>query len=161
MYSNSQGVAAVAYFCRVPSAMLLSLVFRRKQGFFDGQGHADSLKAAVVSREYEALVSKQLQEQQRCGTRGTAVTTAVDEIPYTSRPISPALDYTSQRIQNEGPVAFERLWWGQPRRSCVAPLACVYSLRRVRRKKDMPWNESGCLINQTWLSPGVSIEYTW
>lgn len=36
------------------------------QGFFDEYGHTDSLKAAVVSREYEALVAKQLQEQQRC-----------------------------------------------------------------------------------------------
>ena len=62
---------------------VLSLFFRREQGFFDEHGHADSLKAAVVSREYEALVAKQLQEQQRCDKRCTDVTTAVDGIPHT------------------------------------------------------------------------------
>ena len=72
-------------FCRVPSAMLLSLLCRFVQGFFDEQGHAASLKAAVVCREYEALVAKQLQEQQRYDTHGTAVTTAVDEILHSSR----------------------------------------------------------------------------
>lgn len=35
------------------------------QGVFDDRGEADSVKVAVVSREYEALVARQLQEQQR------------------------------------------------------------------------------------------------
>lgn len=39
-----------------------ALVF---QGAFGEQGDANSLKVAVVSREYEALVARQLQEQQR------------------------------------------------------------------------------------------------
>lgn len=37
----------------------------RSQGGFDDYGDASSLKMAVVSREYDALVARQLQEQQR------------------------------------------------------------------------------------------------
>lgn len=47
-----------------------ALVF---QGAFGEQGDANSLKVAVVSREYEALVARQLQEQQRCVYRALAV----------------------------------------------------------------------------------------
>ncbi|CAM9874380.1 unnamed protein product [Ectocarpus sp. 6 AP-2014] len=48
------------------------------EGGFDDHGDASSLKMAVVSREYEALVARQLQEQQRYFEDLIATAVAVD-----------------------------------------------------------------------------------